>query len=227
MFIVIEGIDGAGKGTHTKRLESELVGVGLDACSFSFPGYEFTTFGKIVGEYLNGKYGEALENFPEMIATLFAVDRFERKEELAANIKSRDIVLCDRYCSSNVGYGCAKIAKEERDSFAKFLTWLDYDLFGMPIPDVVIYLDIPVKFSAQLIAKKKARSYTDKAEDLHEADHEFLGRVANNYRSLVPDQTRYQEWVTINLERNGHLRKEDDVFEDILTTVQDFLHEQK
>ena len=52
MFIVIEGIDGAGKGTHTKRLEKELTEVGMDACSFSFPGYETTTFGKIVGEYL-------------------------------------------------------------------------------------------------------------------------------------------------------------------------------
>ena len=152
-----------------------------------------------------------------MIATLFAVDRFERKEELEANIRSRDLVLCDRYCSSNVGYGCAKIAKEKRS----FLCEIPYlarlrSLFGMPVPDVVIYLDIPVKFSAQLIAKKQARSYTDKAEDLHEADHVFLGRVAANYRSLVIDQTRYQKWVTINLERNGHLLKEDDVFEDNL-----------
>lgn len=227
MFIVIEGIDGAGKGTHTKRLEAELTGMGVDACSFSFPGYETTTFGKIVGEYLNGKYGKELENFPEMIATLFAVDRFERKEELEANIRSRDLVLCDRYCSSNVAYGCAKVAEEKRDSFAKFLTWLDYDLFGMPVPDVVIYLNIPVKFSVQLVAKKVSRSYTNRAEDLHEADHELLTRVANNYRSLVIDQTRYKKWVTINLERDGHLRKEDDVFEDILTTVQNFLHEQK
>ncbi len=110
VFIVIEGIDGAGKGTHTRRLEAELTEVGVDACSFSFPGYESTTFGKIVGDYLDGKYGEDLNKFPEMIATLFAVDRFERKEELLANIKSRDLDLCDRYCSSNVGYGCAKVA---------------------------------------------------------------------------------------------------------------------
>ena len=37
MFIVIEGIDGAGKGTHTRRLEAELTRVGVDACSLVFP----------------------------------------------------------------------------------------------------------------------------------------------------------------------------------------------
>ena len=222
MFVVIDGIDGAGKGTHTERLTCKLNELGTDTCSFSFPGYEATTFGKLIGKYLDGKYGDALREFPELVGTLFSVDRFERKEELEANIQARDVVLCDRYCSSNVGYGCANVAKDKKVVLAKFLTSLDYDLFGMPIPDLVIYLDIPVKFSVQLIAKKSLRSYTSKAEDLHEADQEFLKRVASNYRSLVPDHTRYLNWVTIQLERNGHLRKEDDIFEEILSTVQSF-----
>lgn len=226
MFIVIEGIDGAGKGTQTKRLEKYLRSIDLDVCSFSFPGYESTRFGKIIGEYLNGKYGDDLDKFSELVAILFAVDRFESHDLLTSNIKVRDVVLCDRYCSSNVGYGCAKLPEEGKKAHAEFLTWLDYELFGMPIPDLIIYLDIPVEFAAQLIARKQKRCYTDKAEDLHEADHNYLNKVASNYRSLVPDQTRYQKWVTINLERNGHLLHEDDVFEAIVSVVQSFLQEQ-
>ena len=65
-FIVIEGIDGAGKGTHTRRLAEVLRGDSHDVSSFSFPAYDTTRFGKLVGEYLNGKYGNDLDKFREL-----------------------------------------------------------------------------------------------------------------------------------------------------------------
>ena len=116
-FIVIEGIDGAGKGTHTRRLQSTLES-STQVSSLSFPGYDRTRFGKLVGEYLNGKYGNDLEKFPELIAILFGLDRFEQREKLLDQINTNHFVLCDRYCSSNVAYGCAKLPEDRKEEYA-------------------------------------------------------------------------------------------------------------
>ena len=222
MFIVIEGVDGSGKGTQTKRLAAYLSSTGKDVAQFSFPRYEHTVHGKLVGEYLNGVYGD----IPIKIAsTLFAVDRFETREELEANIATRDYVLCDRWCPSNVAYSCAKVSREESQELAIHLDKVDYDVFKQPVPDLLIHLDISIKNSAELVAKKEGRCYTDQDEDLYESDHDFLRRVAANYRSLVKSTTRYQKWVTIKMERHGHLLDEDAVFSKIVKAVENLENE--
>ena len=86
-------------------------------------------------------------------------------------------------------------------------------------------MDISVKNCTELIAKKAGRWYTDRDEDFYESDHEFLKRVASNYRSLVKLTTRYHKWVTINMERNGHLLDEDAVFAKIVSAVEKFSNE--
>lgn len=222
MFVVIEGVDGSGKGTQTKRLYAYLKSKGQDVGQFSFPRYADTIYGGLIGEYLDGVYGEV----PIKIAsTLFAVDRFETKAELEANIAIRDFVLCDRWCPSNVAYSCARVPKEEVNDLAIHLDKVDYDVFGQPVPDLIVHLDISVKNCAELIAKKAKRWYTSRNEDFYEADHEFLKRVVFNYRSLVKQTTRYRKWVTIKMERNGHLLDEDTVFSEIVSAVEEFSNE--
>ena len=222
MFIVIEGVDGSGKGTQTNRLAAYLKSNGHDVAHFSFPRYEHTMHGALIGQYLDGDFGEV----PIKVAsTLFAVDRFETRTELEANIAIRDYVLCDRWCPSNVAYSCAKVPKEEAQELATHLDKVDYEVFGQPVPDLIIHLDISVKNCTELIAKKAGRWYTDRDEDFYESDHEFLKRVASNYRSLVKETTRYHKWVTINMERNGHLLDEDAVFSKIVSTVEKFSNE--
>ena len=54
MLIAIEGIDGSGKGTVTKRLQQEAGQIGWKADQISFPRYESTLYGDMVGRYLNG-----------------------------------------------------------------------------------------------------------------------------------------------------------------------------
>ena len=222
MFIVIEGVDGSGKGTQTTRLAAYLRSKGCDVAQFSFPRYKHTMYGALIGQYLNGEFGEV----PIKIAsTLFAVDRFETRTELEANIAIRDYVLCDRWCPSNVAYSCARVPKEEAQELATHLDKVDYEVFGQPVPDLIIHLDISVKNCTELIAKKAQRGYTDRDEDFYEADHEFLKRVVSNYRSLVRETTRYHKWVTIEMERNGHLLDEDLVFSKIVQAVEKFSDE--
>jgi len=222
VFIVIEGVDGSGKGTQTTRLSAYLKSKGHDVAQFSFPRYAHTVHGGLVGRYLDGEFGD----IPIRIAsTLFAVDRFETREELEANIAIRDYVLCDRWCPSNVAYSCAKVPKEERAELAAHLDKVDYEVFGQPVPDLIIHLDISVKNCTELIAKKAKRWYTDRDEDFYESDHKLLQKVAANYRSLVKETTRYHKWVTIKLERNGHLLDEETVFSRIVSEVENFSNE--
>jgi len=216
MFIVIEGVDGSGKGTQTKRLFAYLSSQGKDVAQFSFPRYEHTVYGKLVGEYLNGQYGNA---HIKIASTLFAVDRFEARSELEANLAVRDYILCDRWCPSNVAYSCAKVPVEEARELAIHLDKVDYDVFGQPVPDLIIHLDISLKSSVELVAKKAERCYTTRDADVYESDHEFLKKVVTNYRSLVKETTRYRKWVTIELERNGHLLDEDTIFGKIISVV--------
>tara|TARA_B100000745_G_scaffold274947_2_gene204181 strand:- start:8810 stop:9496 length:687 start_codon:yes stop_codon:yes gene_type:complete len=217
MFIVIEGVDGSGKGTQTKRLFAYLASQGKDVAQFSFPRYQQTVHGKLIGEYLNGQYGDV---HIKIGSTLFAVDRFETRPELEANLAVRDYVLCDRWCPSNVAYSCAKVPDEEAMDLAVHLDKVDYDVFGQPVPDLIIHLDISIKNSAELVAKKAERCYTTRDADVYESDHDFQKKVAKNYRSLVRQTTRYRKWVTIELERNGHLLDEDAVFGKIISAVE-------
>ena len=69
MFVVIEGIDGSGKGTLTKRLTARLKQE-YKVELLSFPRYSDTLYGKVVGRYLNGDFGSTAEH-PLMHGTLF------------------------------------------------------------------------------------------------------------------------------------------------------------
>jgi len=80
MFVVIEGIDGSGKGSVTKVLQSSLQEVGLTVETISFPRYTDTLYGKLVGRYLNGDFGK--NTHPYLHSTLFSIDRYESKSYL-------------------------------------------------------------------------------------------------------------------------------------------------
>jgi dTMP kinase len=54
-LIVMEGIDGAGKGTQADRLTKRLIAAGFRAKLLSFPRYQETFFGARIGELLDGR----------------------------------------------------------------------------------------------------------------------------------------------------------------------------
>ncbi len=220
MLIAIEGIDGSGKGTQSRRLVETLKTQGWDVILFSFPRYTDTRFGAMVGEYLDGKFG--VDVHPKLSAILYALDRHESLAELNAQLAVRDAIICDRFVPSNLAHQCAKLKGAEAQDLAKWLVEVEHGHFNIPVPDLVLCLDIPVEYAVQLIAKKQQRAYTDKAEDLHEADHEYLSAVRGWY-SRLEGQYPAQVWKQVSVERNGHLRSIDSVFEDIFDIVESLL----
>lgn len=214
MFVVIEGIDGSGKGTVATQLLAKLTLKGVKAEKLSFPRYEQTRYGKLVGRYLNGEFGT--EAHPYLHGTLFAMDRFESRDYLLNRLRNCDFILCDRYIPSNLCYSAMKAEEGERDALVRHFAKFEYGFLAMPVPDVIFFLDVPVEFAVQNIAKKAARSYTDKASDIFEADEQYLSRVRSFYMSQLmdyhPSTTCFQ---TVECVSNASLKPIDEIVENV------------
>ena len=203
MFVVIEGIDGSGKGTLTKRLTTRLKEE-YKVELLSFPRYSDTLYGKVVGRYLNGDFGNTAEH-PLMHGTLFALDRIESKPELERLLHENDFVFCDRYVPSYLCYSAMKAKKEERNDVVRHFVKLEYEVFNLPKPDVILFLNIPVKLAIENIAKKEKRVYTDQSADLFEADEKYLKEVKSFYENDLEREHPATHFRTIECERNGSL----------------------
>ena len=100
-LIVIEGIDGSGKGTQAKALTDRLNDAGRRAELLSFPRYRETLFGHAIGDFLNGRFGQLNEVHPFLASVLYAADRYESKAVLLKALEQNEVVICDRYVPSN------------------------------------------------------------------------------------------------------------------------------
>ncbi len=216
-LIAIEGIDGSGKGTQAERLVRALQATGRRVTLLSFPRYEQTSFGKRIGEFLNGRYGTLNEVSPWLVAPLFAGDRFESKPVLLAALDVSDVVVLDRYVASNIAHQAAKLDGAERDTLRRWIEHLEFDVYALPRPDCVILLDVSPERAQELIARKRARPYTRKAADLQEADPEYLERVRNIYLELARDD---ETWRRVDVIENQRVRTIDAIAEDVLAAVQ-------
>ena len=210
MLIDLEGIDGSGKGTQARKLCDRFVQSGVSAALVSFPRYEATLFGRAVGEFLNGRFGSLDQVHPFLVSLLFAGDRFESKQYLLDAIASHDVVVLDRYVPSNVAHQASKLEGAARTELTRRILDIEFNIFGLPRPDVVVLLDLPVRVAQQLIAKKSARQYTDRPADIQEADAEYLARVHDVYHELAATEPH---WKTISCCEGPRLRTIDEIHE--------------
>jgi dTMP kinase len=197
MFVVIEGIDGSGKGTQAALLAARAAASGLTTQAFSFPRYEKNPFGIAIGKYLNGAFGDVRRLPAHLIALLFAGDRFTVRDELVEAIRTKSLVICDRYEASNLAHQAAKLLPEEWPEFFDWVAAVEFGIFRMPRPDVTIYLDMPVATARTLIAHKQQRVYTPLKEDMHEKDESYLESCARVYRHLI-DHDIAGPWCAIS-----------------------------
>ena len=195
-LICIEGTDGSGKGTQTKMLLDHLKKKYPDRTvkRIEFPQYKKSFFGRMVGEFLDGQFGELDQIHPKMASVIYACDRFEAKEEMEDLLNNGALVLCDRYVGSNIAYQSTRLPSEQRDEMRSWLHTMEHKVFGLPEPDMTIFLDVPVEVSQQLVLLKSQRDYTDKDEDIMEAKHDLLAKVYAEYKKLAS----IYEWDIIN-----------------------------
>ena len=215
-FIVIEGIDGAGKGTQADLLTRAFEERGLPVAKFGFPRYE-SSFGRLIARFLNGEFGPLAAVNAHFSALLYAGDRFEAKPDLEAALDSGRTVVTDRYIASNLAHQAARVPAESRAEFISWLRQLEYGTYGLPVEDLVIYLRVPADEGHRLVGLKSARSYTAKSRDLQESDVLHLKEAALVYDELA----QAPNWVTIECfdARSEKLRSPEEIHRDVLEAV--------
>lgn len=218
ILIAVEGIDGSGKGTQARRLYDRLLESDVRAALLSFPRYEATLFGRAIGQFLNGRFGKLDEVNPFLVSLLYAGDRFESRRVLDEARRSHDVVILDRYVPSNIAHQSAKLSGAERQELRDWIKQIEYGIYELPRPDLVLLLDLPVPQAQELIAQKARRSYTDKAADLQEADGHYLDCVRSAYWELAETEPN---WSVVNcLSSNLETRSIDDIATEIWSLVQ-------
>ncbi|PJE65175.1 hypothetical protein COU91_02990 [Candidatus Saccharibacteria bacterium CG10_big_fil_rev_8_21_14_0_10_47_8] len=184
IFIVIEGSDGSGKTTQFNLLKERLEAVGYDVEVFKFPQYDQDS-SHFVRRYLNGDYGPASDINPYTASLFYALDRFEGAPRIRKALEASKVVLSDRYAGANMAHQGSKFASAaEKRGFFIWADSMEFQLLGIPRPNINIYLRVPAEVSFELIAKRAARSYTDKTHDEHEADINHLKQAVETYDLL-------------------------------------------
>jgi dTMP kinase len=219
-LIAIEGIDGSGKNTQVRLLQHELTSRGYSVFSTGFPQYE-SWFGKMVGQFLNGDLGPLDKVDPHFSALLYAGDRFEAKPRILDALGAGSVVLADRYVASNLAHQTARVPAEKRSQFLTWIEHLEYEIYGLPREDLLLYLRVPPHEAQSLVKKKPSRPYTDSTHDILEASIRHLEDAADMYDSL----SRQTPWATIQCfdATRGEMRLPEEISGDILSAVSPIL----
>lgn len=199
MLIVLEGLDGAGKSTQVRMFKEYLGKVCDDLEYIHFPRYDAPVYGGLIGKFLRGGFGSIESVHPQLVALLFAEDRRDAAEDIRKVLARGGTVLLDRYVYSNIAYQCAKLpAGEEAEELREWINNTEYGHFGIPRPDLNIFLDVPIGFVEESLARQRGgndRSYLHGSQDIHEADMEFQKRVRALYRRQA---TLDKDFITVD-----------------------------
>lgn len=185
MFIVLEGLDGAGKSTQIKQLRELLTSRGIESKYVHFPRFDSPVFGELIARFLRGELGSVESVDPYIVALLFAGDRADMAPQIRAWQAEGKVVIVDRYVYSNIGYQCAKLATEEQR--AKLKQWIldtEYGYYNIPRPDLSLFLDVPFAFTAKSLTEQRSgddRAYLNGEKDIHESSLDLQQMVRNVY----------------------------------------------
>lgn len=215
-LIVLEGIDGSGKGTQLQLLARAFAARKMPFTQIGFPNYQ-GFFGKMAGQFLNGDFGPLHAVDPHLSALLYAGDRWELKPTIEQFLADGKAVLADRYIASNLAHQSARVASTKRSEFLTWLKRLEYDIYGLPPEDLVLYLRVPINEAQRLVGQKAARSYTEKRHDIQEADETHLEAAANVYETL----SHQPNWATIDCwdAASSTLRSPESIHTEILSSI--------
>ena len=154
MFIVLEGLDGAGKSTQIRMLRQLFADRGVESEYVHFPRFDSPVYGQLIARFLRGEFGGVQEVDPYLVALIFAGDRADAAPQIRQWLAEGKAVVLDRYVYSNVGFQCAKLpAGEERDRLADWIVNLEFGHNALPRPDLSLFLDVPFAFTERKLSE--------------------------------------------------------------------------
>jgi dTMP kinase len=221
MLVVLEGLDGAGKSTQVKKLRQYLEEVFGSLEYIHFPRYDAPVYGELISRFLRGDFGSNEAVHPQLVALLFAEDRHGAAPDMKRTLQAGGTVLLDRYVYSNIAYQCAKLkSADEADELREWILNTEYGQFDLPVPDLNIFLDVPIGFVESKLKSQRGgadREYLEGAQDIHEADIQFQVKVRDIYRKQCE---RDPKFIRIDCsDENGQMLPPDAIFAKIKSAV--------
>ncbi len=216
-LIVIDGADGSGKATQSRRLVARLMDAGIAAEHLDFPRYEDNVFGKLLRECLDGKRGDFMAIDPRIASVLYAADRYESREHIVNWLAEGKVVVLDRYVSANMMHQGAKILDaEEADNFLNWLDHMEHEVFDLPRPDAIFYLDVPYLIRRNLMERDATRASIDVAE----INHEHQIACEKRAKDIVASGNA---WRLVSCVAGNDMRAMDEIHEEIFAHVTELL----
>ena len=218
LIIIESGSDASGKATQTKKLYERLLEDGYNVRKVEYPNYDGES-SALVKMYLRGDFGSKPSDVdPYIASTFYAADRYASfKTEWEEFYNNGGIVLADRYTTSNMVHQASKMAKEDRDKYLDWLFDYEFNLYKIPQPDCVVFLDVPIEFSKKLMENRKNKITGEDKKDIHESDLDYLEKSYNNSLYIAD---KYN-WEKINCVEEENLRSIDSIHEEIYKVVVD------
>ena len=212
-LFVIEGVDGSGKATQTDLLYQALQNEGKTVRKISFPNYDSPS-SSLIKMYLNGEFGtdpQAVNAYATSV--FFAVDRFASfRTDWHSFYEDGGIIIADRYVTSNFVHQGGKIEDvAEKERYIQWLSHLEYDIFGLPRPDCVIFLDMPPAYSLRLRQQRNTLKQ-GLTHDIHEEDQGYLYQAYENATAIA----QHQAWHVINCVADYEIRTIEEIHQEIM-----------
>lgn len=174
-FIVLEGVEGTGKGTLSLYLQQELEARNFKVFTTREPGGKNCVVAEKIREIILDKNSNVL---PLTEAYLFAASRAQHlREIIIPHLNKGEIVISERYVYASYAY-----QGEGRGLGIENIKKLNTLAIDNIIPDLVIYLDLDPKIGLE--RKFKAR------QDLDRMDREtidFYNKVRNAYLKFAKE----------------------------------------
>ncbi|MDO4281149.1 MAG: dTMP kinase [Peptococcaceae bacterium] len=174
-LIVLEGIDGSGKGTQLELLRAKLARAGREVVLTREPSES------AVGKLIRQALADASQFDEATMALLFAADRIEHIKAMRADLDAGKIVLCDRYILSSLAYNSQSLPLE-------WILAINRQADARLHPDLTLLFDL---------AASDAMARIDARGDAHERyeSQRQLTLVRDMYRSLA--EVRHDDNVTL------------------------------
>ncbi len=215
-IISIEGTDGSGKHTQQQMLLNKLKEDGHAVFDQSFPNYDSDSSAP-VKMYLAGEFGGSSSLDAYQASSLYAVDRMcTYKKSIEPHYENGEIILFDRYVQSNFIHQCSKI--DDPEEKREFIAWeedFEYNLLGLPKPDLIFFIEMPIEKSLEL-ARARAEYKTGEQKDIHEEDTTYMTKSYNNGLNIA----KQLGWTIIHcVDDAGNLKSIEEIHKEIYNHV--------
>lgn len=215
-LIVIDGLDGSGKQTQTKMLFERLKRENFKVCTTSFPNYQSKT-GELVQMYLSGEFGDVNSVNAYQGSISYAMDRYLSfiKDDWGKKYLDGYLVICDRYTTSNLIHQGPKLPDNELLNYIEWLEDLEYQKLKIPTPDDILFLDIPVEISVELMHNRLNKFSKREEKDIHERNTNYLKHCYETSKKICA----LRNWQIISCTENNELLPIEKVNEKIYKKV--------